>query len=172
MPRDCDQQLREETRRRHRLESALNAKEQLDAEAAEQRNFLDQLIETLPHAFCYLDRDRVFRRVNPSFARIFGRNVEDFLSKPLAEVFQGTEEPFEALIQGVLVSGSPAHAEAFPFTYSDASGEHPSFWDLVFQPLRAGDGSVMGVAVPAAEVSDRNRMEAILSEQPKAIRQG
>jgi len=163
MPRERAQQLRES---RHRLEGAPSAGERCDAdrERAEQDakaldHFVDQLVQTMPDAFCFLDRDLIYRRVNPTYAQIFGRTIADFLGKAIFEVFQGTEEQLAGILRDLLASGRPSHAERFPFTYTDAEGVHQTHWDVRFLPLKAEDGSVMGIAVHAVEISERLRLE-------------
>ncbi|MNK52849.1 Non-motile and phage-resistance protein [compost metagenome] len=140
-------------------------------ECAQQQTFLDQLIQSLPGAFCYLDRDLVFRRVNAHYAQLFRRSEADFLGKPLFEVFRGTEAQIEGLFREVLASGRPFHAERFPFTYTDTSGPHQTFWDLNLQPVRELDGSVMGILLHGVEVSERLRMEEALAKQSETLRQ-
>jgi PAS domain S-box-containing protein len=174
--------LREETRRRHRLEQALRAKDQIEADEAarirtltEERDqldrLLDQLIQIYPGAFCYLDRSLIYRRVNPTYARLFGRSVADFLGRPLFEVFHGTEDQIEGPLRQVLTTGLPFHARRFPFTYTDAQGAHASFWDLDIQAQKAKNGSVMGLLVLGFEVSEQLHLEAELAKREEALRQ-
>ncbi len=182
MPRDCSQLLREESRRRHRLEQALRAKDQVEADEAarigaltEERDQLDRLLEQLiaifPGAFCYLDRNLVYRRVNANYAQLFRRSVADFLGKPLFEVFHGTEDQIEGPLHQVLTTGLPFQARRFPFTYSDAEGPHASFWDLDIQALKAKNGTILGILVLGNEVSEQMHMEAELAKRGEALRQ-
>lgn len=86
MPRDCTQQLRAETRRRHRLEQALQSKDQKEAELAAQADTLRQrealfaaFMDNSPSVSFMKDEAGRIIYVSPTFQKHFGARPEETL---------------------------------------------------------------------------------------------
>lgn len=123
---------------------------------AERTAFLENIIEHVPAAIAYLDRDLVFRMANPVYAKILGIPGDQIKDRYVFDLLPGTEAQVEPLLRGVIDSGEPVHINNFKFVYLREGQEVATYWDFIYQPLILDPAEgVQGVLALAHDTSKR-----------------
>jgi PAS domain S-box-containing protein len=109
---------------------------------------LGRILETMPAAFCFLDREWRFRRVNAEAERLLGRTRDEVLGRSLWQVLPAlVGTVYENSYRAVLESGRPVSFEA-PVVNGSGGWYEVRVWP-------APDG----LAVYALNVSGRRRAQ-------------
>lgn len=131
---------------------------------AAERDQLGQLFEQAPSFMTLLSGPHHrFEIANPSYLKLVGgRNV---VGKTLAEALpEAVEQGYQALLDSVYASGEAYIAKGAKFSYQGSPGAPGAerFVDFVYQPIKGRDGSVTGIFVEGADVTDRETADAAL----------
>jgi PAS domain S-box-containing protein len=126
-------------------------------ELASQKAFAESLIQNLPTGVAYLDRDLVFRVVNPVYAAFVEVPAEQIVDRFLFDVLPADRSQIEPILREVLATGKPFYAREFPFVYTTQAGvERTTYWDFVYYPVRNDESEpVQGIFALADEISER-----------------
>src|SRR4051812_6384906 len=109
---------------------------------------LVRVLETMPAAFCFLDREWCFRRVNAEAERLIGRPRHEVLGRTLWEVLPGLAgTAYEAAYREAVATGRPVAFESPALPSSDG------WYEIRAWP--APDG----LAVYGLDVSERHRAQ-------------
>jgi PAS domain S-box-containing protein len=115
--------------------------------------------------------DHVFTLANRAYSALIGHRP--VLGLPLREALPEAEaQGFAALLDRLYASGESWSGVAVPFSI-DATGEAPArerFLDFVYQPLRDDSGSVLGIFVQGADVTDRVLAENLMRASEDTFR--
>ncbi len=123
----------------------------------DERNFLKGIFQNLPGGLCYLDRDLVMRRVNPTFAASINRSMAELLDRSVAEIFPMVEHQLVPTLRQVLDTGKSIQTKAFPLSVLDGSDLGSAHWDITLHPIADAQGTIRGILVLTLDVSDRIR---------------
>jgi signal transduction histidine kinase/DNA-binding response OmpR family regulator len=143
-----------------------------------QRQHLHSLIMQAPTPMLILrGPEHVVELANPMTCRVWGRNEEEVLNRPLIEVLPELKgQPFIGLLDGVRRTGVPYLGKERPARI-DRRGDgkiDTVFFNFVYSPLRGLDGDIEGVLVLAFDVTDevnaRNQMEHLRAAAESANR--
>ena len=131
---------------------------------AEERDRLGALFEQAPGFMALLSGpEHRFEIVNPEYrALVQGRDV---LGKSVAEALpEAVEQGYTRLLDEVYASGKAYRANGATIRFQSAAEGEPSerYVDFVYQPIRGDDGSVNGIFVQGADVTDRVLTDAAL----------
>jgi PAS domain S-box-containing protein len=134
---------------------------QLDIERGQLRT----LIETLPDLVWLKDTAGIYRACNPAFARllgaseaaIIGRSDDAYLDAQLAETFRASDRV-------AIAAGTSTASEAW---LSFAADGYRSLFEIVKTPVRAGDGSLIGVLGVARDIGKSRADHLALQERVK-----
>ncbi|WP_256461083.1 SpoIIE family protein phosphatase [Blastococcus sp. PRF04-17] len=108
----------------------------------------DRFLETMPAAFCFLDRDWCIGYVNVEAERLIGRDRDELLGRLVwSAVPQLSDSPFEASFRSAVATGHP-------LTFEAAAPDGSGGW----LEVRAWPGPD-GLAVYALDVTDRRTAE-------------
>ena len=126
-----------------------NAQEALDRRLADV--FRDApvavaLLSGPSHVFQYVNENH--RALTPGM---------EVIGRPIAEVFpELVGQGLIGKLDMVRISGQPYIGQAFPITLADpATGaQQTRYWDVVYQPLRAADGRIEGIAIVGSNVTE------------------
>jgi signal transduction histidine kinase/CheY-like chemotaxis protein len=102
--------------------------------------------------------DFVFEMVNQAYHQLVGHRRLEGL--PLAQALpEAREQGFVALLQGVYATGEPFVGRGMRFLVERSPGAAPSetFVDFVYQPVRDGDGRIVGIFAQGSDVSEQVR---------------
>jgi PAS domain S-box-containing protein len=161
-------------------------------ELTERAAFLENLIEHTPAGIAYLDKNLIWRIINPIFEQISQAPArQEFIGKYIFDVLPGTEDQVEGLLRGVLETGVPYQATNFEYVYERDGQKVLTYWDFIYQPVILDPGKgVEGILVLAHDTSkhvereqerqrhaealldqqaDLNRVNAQLQAQAKAL---
>jgi signal transduction histidine kinase/DNA-binding response OmpR family regulator len=139
------------------------AAEQLQAQTQAleaQRRFLESIIQHVPAAVAYLDRDLVFRITNPVYDGILQLPGDQLLNRHVFDALPGAEAQVGPLLTSVLETGLPHHASDFAFVREQDGRAITTYWDFVYHPVvsDAGEG-IDGILVLAHDTSRRVEQE-------------
>jgi two-component sensor histidine kinase len=137
-------------------------KQHLAVEALENQTVrLEQLFEQAPGFTAVLrGPHHVFEMTNSAHRKLIG--PRDYLGRPVREVLPEIEgQGFFELLDGVYQSGSAHVGTRVPLTlrFEEHGPEKERFLDFLYQPIFDPDGSVSGIFVQGADVTEHVRAE-------------
>lgn len=130
-----------------------------------QRRFAQTLLDRLPAGVTYIDKDFVFRVVNPALARFYQKPLEAIVDHHFFDVLPGSEEAVWPIYRQVRDTLQPLDVAAVPVTYMLDGEERLTHWDATVLPYLDEHGAFDGWLVLAFEVSDRVRQDRELATQ-------
>jgi PAS domain S-box-containing protein len=141
------------------VETTAERRAEDDAQAAQA--LLDAVFDGAPVGMAVWDRELRYVRVNQAAAGVNDLPREAHLGRPVADVMTGPfGDRISALLREVLRSGEPVLG-------MELSGERPGHpgeqhhREVSYFPLRSRDGSVVGVASVAQDVTARRRLDEL-----------
>ncbi|MFN8458929.1 MAG: PAS domain S-box protein [Anaerolineae bacterium] len=114
------------------------------------------------NCFVLFDRNFNFIRVNETFARNFGKNVEDFIGLTYPDVFPSDERYYERthpLFDQIVRTKQPLRVFARPFTFVGQPERGETYWDWTMQPILDEKGEVEFIFFSSTDVTERKRAE-------------
>lgn len=134
-----------------------------------QRNFLADMLDSLPGGVLVIDCEFRIRMTNARYAEAFGRVPEDLVGQYLFETFPGTEEQHGALLRGEMDAGKVATFYSFPWIFQHEGQTVETFWDFTGRPLYDMNGRPDGYLVLCFEVTPRVLLERQLAEKAQEV---
>jgi PAS domain S-box-containing protein len=132
----------------------------LSEDLERQRRFAETLIERLPGGVAYIDRDFVFRVVNPTLSRFYGKPLAELIGRHVYDALPGVERDVDALYRQVRETLEPLTVEAVPAAYELRGETRLTHWDATIVPYLDQHGAFDGWLVLALEVSERQALQA------------
>jgi PAS domain S-box-containing protein len=120
------------------------------------------LYETAPVGLAFLTPDCRYLHINRHLCEICGLSVADHIGRSVRETVPQVSEQVENIVRTILLTGKP-------ITGIEVSGQRKDgenaerVWITNWYPLIATDGSILGINVASAEITERKRMEAALA---------
>lgn len=141
--------------------------EELALQLAAERRFLDSIMDNVPVAITYLDKDCVYRQCNRAAAEQMGRPVNQILGYRLREVIPNNPELWEA-VESVLRSGQPYPEPTITLRWSDRPEEGERHYMVAYLPDKDASGQVRGVFAEGQDITEvvraRQRLEELAQE--------
>jgi two-component system, cell cycle sensor histidine kinase PleC len=137
---------------------------------AQERKLLEDLMNSMPEAIYFKDRDLKFRRVNTAFQKLMGGHnwVTTCIGRTLSELV-----PNSALVQDIeqqerelLAEGRAAIDNARVFEFADAG----RLYSMSMAPVRGHNGDAAGLVAIARDVTARCAMEDLLRSNEERLR--
>ena len=147
-------------------------------EAELQKEHLRSLFNQAPTPIVILKGpEHVIELANPLTCQVWGRAEHEVLGRPLSDALpELADQPFKALLEGVLRSGVEYVGKETPIRV-DRHGRgtlDTVYFNFVFAPLRNVDGAIEGILVMAFDVTDevtaRNEMSRLRAAAEAANR--
>jgi PAS domain S-box-containing protein len=119
------------------------------------------LYETAPVGLGFLTPDCRYEQINRRLTEICGISVADHIGRSVRDTVPMVAGQVEDIVQTILRTGEP-------ITGIEVNGQRPDgsnaehVWITSWHPLRARDGSILGINVVAEEITERKRAEAAL----------
>jgi signal transduction histidine kinase/CheY-like chemotaxis protein len=131
------------------------------------RDQLQRLFEQAPAAICVTDGpEHIVRLTNSGFVELAGSDV---LGEPLAEALPNLADgAIVAPLDAVYGTAAPFVASAIPVEGKGDENPEPSFYDLVYVPLRGTNGQIDGVFLSAYEVTSQVRARSVAESAVRA----
>lgn len=110
-------------------------------------------------------RDYIIEVANQQLAALWNRSLEDILGRRLLALLpELIDQPFPALLKGVYDTGEPYGQEEEQFHLDTENGRVTKYVSFYYDPLKDDDGSVAGIIVAAADITERVRSRQLLEE--------
>ncbi len=137
--------------------------------ARRRLNELEHVYRTTPVGLCLLDTDLRIVRISDQLAVIHGHPTAEHIGRRVNEfVPPGLAEKIEQLCRAVIESGKPAlNLEIRGPRPTDPGREMIGLVSL--HPLRAADGSVVGVSAVVQDVTERKQAQESLRESEERL---
>jgi len=120
---------------------------------------LQLLYENAPIGLAFLTPDCRYRQINRRLTEICGISIADHIGKSVRNTVPQVAGQVESLVQAILKTGEP-------ITGIEVNGQRPDgtnaerVWMTYWHPLKAEDGSILGINVAAEEITEQKRAEA------------
>jgi PAS domain S-box-containing protein len=145
---------------RHELEEQRDELATQFETLASQRAFIDRLLQHVPVAIAYLDRDMVYRASNPMHTRMMGVPEEKLIGRSFGELLPEAEPVVRPIFERAMATGQPQHDADFALPSLRGGALETTYWDFTQVPVPGPDGRPEGTLVLAIEVTDRVRRAA------------
>jgi PAS domain S-box-containing protein len=128
------------------------------------------LYETAPVGLAFLSPDCRYQQVNRHLTEICGISVADHIGRSVRDTAPKVAEHVENIVQTILRTGEP-------ITGIEINGQRPDgsnaerVWITYWYPLKAADGSILGINVAAEEITERKLAEAALNASEAKFRE-
>jgi two-component system, cell cycle sensor histidine kinase and response regulator CckA len=119
---------------------------------------LEALLANAPIGFAFLDTQLRYRRINRVLADMNGKPAHEHVGRTIREMFSQLADIAEPQLRQVLQSGRPIRTTLRSFEHMGPARE-PNWWIADYFPVRAADGSIVGVAAVTTDVTDRMHVE-------------
>jgi PAS domain S-box-containing protein len=122
---------------------------------------LEWIYDTAPIGLACLSTDCRYLQVNQRLTEICGISVADHIGRTVRETVPQVADQVEQIVQTILQAGKP-------ITGVEVSGQRTDqfngdrWWSTSWHPLKAFDGTIVGINVVAEEITERKRAEAAL----------
>ncbi len=138
----------------------------------EEREYLRALFEQAPGFMAVLrEPAHVFSIANQSYRRLVGR--EDMVGQSVRDALpELTGQGFYELLDEVYETGRPYRAQAARVLLRPPGSEAPEerFLDFVYQPIRNGEGAVIGIFVQGHDVTELRQAQEAARENEERFR--
>ncbi len=115
--------------------------------------------------------DFIVDLVNPEICKIYGKNVEDLLGKPIFDVLEFAKgQGFEELLTNVRKTGKPYRGLDIEIPLVRNGVLQKVYVDFVYQPFYEDDLSISGVIGIATEVTSKVEATHLLEDAEERIR--
>lgn len=150
------------------LKRAAESIEAAGAELASQTRFLEATLSSIPDFVYAFDPQRRFAYANPAMLALFGLSADEILGKTFADLDYPPDLAgyLNEHMDRVLRGRGTTEGE---FYYRSPTG-HGAYFDFLWGPVRAEDGSVELVVGVSRDTSGRHAMEEELKRSEARLR--
>lgn len=152
---------------RESLEKERIAREKLEESEKRFRNIVQQAPLGIA---IFKGADFVAEMANENYLQIIDRKESPFVGRPLFDSLPEVREAVEPLMKSVLNSGIPFYGTEFPVTLRRYGRSETTWFNFVYDAVRAEDGTISGVIVVAMEVTELKHARHKLAESEKQFR--
>jgi PAS domain S-box-containing protein len=136
--------------------------EELASVLEQERNTLQNIMESTHFHLAYLDPQFNFVRVNSAYAQGSGHSKQELLGRNHFELFPNPEN--HAIFERVRDTGQPVEFRARPFEYADQPERGITYWDWTLVPVKGRNGQVQGLVLSLLDVTERERSRIALRQ--------
>ena len=110
------------------------------------------------------------KMANPNYLQMVDRSEKDLLGQPLFDVIPEIRGVAEPLLNEVLASHKPYFGNEVQTLLNRHGKTQTTYFNIVYQPVRATDGTIDGIMVVANEVTELVKAKQSLQESEKKVR--
>src|SRR5215470_8152136 len=125
--------------------------------------------DTAPIGLAFLTPDCRYLRINQRLTEICGISVADHIGRSVRETVPQVAEQVEKIVQLILQTGDSITGIEVNGQRGDKTNAE-RVWLTSWHPLKAAEGSILGINVVAEEITERKRSEAALAAAEQRYR--
>jgi PAS domain S-box-containing protein len=138
-------------------------------ESANQR-FRDTVLQAPVAIAVFRGPDFVAETANNAYLPLVAKSSDEFVGKPLFESLPETKDILKPILNEVVRTGIPFHANEFEIVLHRHGRDEICYFNLVYEPLRENDGSINGFIAVAHEVTDQVMARKKIEESEERFR--
>ncbi len=108
--------------------------------------------------------------VNEMYGKLIGRSVDELQGKKIFNVIPEAENYFRPIIDNVRVTGAPKFLYETPYLVQSEDAKIEGYLNLVYQPYRKFDGSIIGVLILCHDVTQQVKLKKKIIEAEEKLR--
>jgi len=129
----------------------------LSPQRPDEAAWLAAIVESSDDAIVSINLDGIITSWNPAAERIYGYTVAEIIGKPNDLIIPPERRDEEASVRARIISGQPVeHYESVRI----CKNKIPIDVEMTVSPLRARDGSIVGISKISRDITDRRRTAA------------
>lgn len=129
---------------------------------------LEQIYRNAPVGLCFVDTNLRFVRINEQLAAMNGRPVAEHIGRSFREIIPDIVDDIERCFRSVIATGEPVlNVEVHGITAAEPGVERD--WLESYFPLKASDGTVLGVSAAVIEITQRKEAERTLAQYAERL---
>ncbi len=138
-------------------------------EASEKR-FRDSVQQAPLGIAIFRGADFTVELANDAYLLLVDKKAADFIGQPLFTALPEAMEIVNPLFLEVMESGEPFYADELSVNLKRTGKPDPSFFNLLYHPLKEADGAISGIMVVATEVTATIKAKQLLEESEMHFR--
>ncbi|MHC4509804.1 MAG: PAS domain S-box protein, partial [Planctomycetota bacterium] len=146
----------------------ITERKQAEQALRETTGLLETIFEHTHVLVAYLDPQFNFVRVNHAYAQADGHEPSFYPGKNHFDLFPNAEN--EEIFHMVTQTGVPYSTFGKPFEYAEHPERGVTYWDWTLVPIKHQDGSISGLVLTLADVTERKQAEQALQESERKFR--
>ena len=145
----------------------ITEKKKMEIAAAEQLNYIQALMDTIPAPIFFRDNGGVYRDCNQAFENLVGRSRDEIIGRVIHDFFPRELADHYRFMDDLIIAHP--YVQQYEYVITNKAGER---FDVLFSKtaLISAEGTVKGIVGVIFDISERKKFEQIVFENEEKYR--